>query len=192
MSRGTTNRLVVVCMMLQNYYSVFWTYESFKSSEIDAWDTVRWLTMSPKILFEDWIINILVLQTCIAQLSQSESEDSLELEEEEEEDSCFLFFCFFFPWSLLFFLLFFLWLFSFFFFFLCRSSSSEDECDLLCFFFFFVVSSSLDDDADLGRRQISEKSTHWHNRLIYLRMITALLPKNTEGILYLFSLKQLV
>lgn len=87
---------------------------------------------------------------CTVNLSQSLSDDSLELEEEDDDDDDddwgFLFFCLFlcFP-CFLFFLLFFLWLFSFFFFFL----SSDEELDLLRFFFFFVGSSSLDDDTDL-------------------------------------------
>lgn len=101
--------------------------------------------MSAKHSFQ-WTGECWVSKHCTIQLSQSLSEESLELEE-EEEDSCFLFFCFF-PCSLLVFLPFFLWLFSFFFFFLL-SSSSDEEYDLSRFFFFFVVSSLLDDEEDL-------------------------------------------
>lgn len=95
----------------------------------------------------------LTSRDCTIQLSQSLSEESLELEEEEEDESCFLFFCLFlcFPCSRLFFLLFFLLLFSVFFFFL--SCSSDDEQDLLRFFFFFVASSSLEDETDLASNE---------------------------------------
>lgn len=100
-------------------------------------------------------------------MSQSLSEDSLELDDEEEDDSCF-FCCFFFwlfPCSFLGFLLFFLLLFSFFFFFFLLSSSSDDESDLFCFFFFFFffVASSLDDDADLNGTSTEKNPTfHYH------------------------------
>lgn len=100
------------------------------------------------------------IRQCTVKLSQSLSDDSLELEEEDDDDDDwgFLFFCLFlwcFP-CFLFFLLFFLWLFSFFFFF----PSSDEELDLLRFFFFFVGSSSLDDDADLMNDIIKWMKNH--------------------------------